>query len=1329
MSHTFRTFLPLLCLVVAGCGEIQIVALDSGSADALADTSDAVALPLAVTIESPQNGASLNVGELVHFSAAVTGGTVAFADLTATWTTADKKVLWSGPLDPTGRSSFDKADLAAGPQAIHIEVTDGSGGHAGRDLGLYINTPPTSPTVQIKPAQPTTLDKLVPVLLKPAADIDRSPDKVHVRYEWHKTGDTTVHPGGANGELAAGTHKRGETWVVTAIANDGTADSPGATAQVLIGDAAPSAPMLKITPDTADLLSDVTCELATPPTDADGDKVTLVWGWRVGDYVNPGATTQTINVDKLASDSKSTSLLAGAQIYCTAVASDDLLAAPLATSPTLTVQAFDVCKSKLNPCDKKATCVNSTTLEPTCTCNNGFTGDGHFCLDIDECASGYCSPHSNCTNTVGGFQCTCKDGYTGNGVSCTDVNECAATPSPCGADGTCSNEDGSFTCACNPGFSGDGKTCKDVDECQLPASVCDSNAKCVNGTGSFTCTCKKGFLGDGIFCADVDECFDGTTGCSADANCKNLPGGFFCSCKTGYNGDGKLCVQKNECQNGDAICSPDATCTDTQGSYTCTCKDGFTGDGKDCTDVDECAAGTQVCGPHTACKNTVPGAQCVCLPGYELDGTGACVNINECAAPMYPCDINADCADTDGSYTCTCKPSYFGTGKYCSQNDLCLVTTCAASASCAMVGPNPVCTCDTGYEGFGNIGCTEIDECALGLVTCAGNATCTNTPGSYTCACNPGFSGDGLTCVDINECAASASPCAADATCKNTQGSFTCTCKPGYLATSSGCVDENECTSGTANCSSNATCANLAGSFSCTCNSGYAGDGTTCTDVNECATGAAGCAAMATCFNTEGGFSCGCPAGYADGNPAAPDGVVCTEIDECAAGTADCGANAVCTNTPGSFMCACNAGYTGDGKTCTDIDECPAVDWSWDFTTAGIAGWTVDPPNLYAASNPQSTGVPQPVSWQLWNGALYYGNASGTNYDTSAGGDTWANKGNATGPSITLSSHPWHHLGFDVLINTDAGTYYDKFQVQLVLGSGSKEQVVTVWDKSYQTAPMGVSKHYTAYLNGYGGKSVRLRMAFDTVDGGKNTTHGVEVSNLSIRGAGAPCNAYAECTNTPGSYTCSCNAPYAGDGVQVCNVLGSQAQPAANCKAILDLNGALADGFYWLKFGTTAASQMWCDNGGWTRVGQNDFNATSGAWTPKTLSVCGTSGLLGGVGIAGKGYAMATTLTNLPAHTQMRVQGTVQCIDAWSNDAALLAIDGVLAWSDTVTNPSASSTQPDSCGNASLADLKRYPKAIVDHSAAGATVQFSSTLSKDAASASLGIDDVNIWVK
>ena len=67
--------------------------------------------------------------------------------------------------------------------------------------------------------------------------------------------------------------------------------------------------------------------------------------------------------------------------------------------------------------------------------------------------------------------------------------------------------------------------------------------------------------------------------------------------------------------------------------------------------------------------------------------------------------------------------------------------------------------------------------------------------------------------------------------------------------------------------------------------------------------------------------------------------------------------------------------------------------------------------------------MPPSVAWQLWNGVLYYGNPTAGNYATAVGGDTWANKGNATGPSVTLSSHPWHHLSFDVLISTDVGTY------------------------------------------------------------------------------------------------------------------------------------------------------------------------------------------------------------------------------------------------------------------------------------------------------------------
>ena len=42
-------------------------------------------------------------------------------------------------------------------------------------------------------------------------------------------------------------------------------------------------------------------------------------------------------------------------------------------------------------------------------------------LDFDECVSpgdNNCSTNGACANTPGGFTCTCNQGYTGDGVSC-----------------------------------------------------------------------------------------------------------------------------------------------------------------------------------------------------------------------------------------------------------------------------------------------------------------------------------------------------------------------------------------------------------------------------------------------------------------------------------------------------------------------------------------------------------------------------------------------------------------------------------------------------------------------------------------------------------------------------------------------------------------------------------------------------------------------------------------------------------------------------------------------------------------------------------------------
>lgn len=44
-----------------------------------------------------------------------------------------------------------------------------------------------------------------------------------------------------------------------------------------------------------------------------------------------------------------------------------------------------------------------------CNCPDGFLLEEQFCLDIDECDSGYCD-HA-CENTPGGFKCSCHEGY------------------------------------------------------------------------------------------------------------------------------------------------------------------------------------------------------------------------------------------------------------------------------------------------------------------------------------------------------------------------------------------------------------------------------------------------------------------------------------------------------------------------------------------------------------------------------------------------------------------------------------------------------------------------------------------------------------------------------------------------------------------------------------------------------------------------------------------------------------------------------------------------------------------------------------------------------
>ncbi|MEE2780389.1 MAG: hypothetical protein VYE15_07690, partial [Myxococcota bacterium] len=275
-----------------------------------------------------------------------------------------------------------------------------------------------------------------------------------------------------------------------------------------------------------------------------------------------------------------------------------------------------------------------------------------------------------------------------------------------------------------------------------------------------------------------------------------------------------------------------------------------------------------------------------------------------------------------------------------------------------------------------------------------------------------------------------------------------------------------------------------------------------------------------------------------DGNPCTLDfcsgfGGSCSHeaIGGCCLSNLDCDDADICTQDlcidnicQSPWICCETDGDCDDGDDVCTEDTC--VDSFCAFANTAAPGccdespvnWDFETPLNFTYTNTQA-----PCGWQVISSnqaisgsqVLYYGNPSAMNYDCGL------NAGTATSEQISLLPGVDYNLTFQLLVDTESGTTYDKLLLYLLVDG--KE--ILLWDKS-SLQGTGSWKEYQFNFSAMAGKSFQLRWNFDTFDGIINDKLGVMLDDVKITSSCqvVSCTADSECDDGVNGTTGSCSA-------------------------------------------------------------------------------------------------------------------------------------------------------------------------------------------------------------